>query len=168
MTLVVISDSHGKRQRVTDVLERHGRCEAVLFLGDGLGDVEAVSGLAAVRGNCDGLCFLWGADVPMERTLCFGEYKILMMHGHSHGVKSGVERAAAYAAAKGADILLYGHTHVRQEKYFPQGSEIGDVVLDKPLWVFNPGSLGQPSDGTPSYGIIEIRDGNVLFSHGTV
>jgi putative phosphoesterase len=170
MKLVVISDTHGRKHRVREVLERHRDYEAVLFLGDGLGDIESESlcGLAAVRGNCDAFSALWNGGVANERMLCFGSFKVLMMHGHLYGVKSGIDRAVAYAASRDADILLYGHTHIRQEKYYPQGSEVGGIVLKKPMWVFNPGSLGQPTDGVPSYGIIEIRNGSVLFSHGSV
>ena len=156
MKLIVISDTHGRRGRIKDVLSLRDL------------DGEALSGLAAVRGNCDGFSLFSPQGTVTERMLCFDEFRILMMHGHEHNVKSGTDRAIAHAAAKGADILLYGHTHVREEKYYPEGTLIGGVTLERPLWVFNPGSLGQPSDGISSYGIIEIRNGSVLFSHGTV
>ncbi len=91
-----------------------------------------------------------------------------MMHGHEHGVKSGIERAAAYAAQRGADVLLFGHTHEPMEKYFPVGTRLGEVTLEKPLYVFNPGSLGLPREGCATFGVIEIRRGQLLLSHGRV
>ena len=172
MTVLVLSDTHGRRGRIEDVLSLHSRYDYLLFLGDGLRDIEGVSvtvnGLCAVRGNCD--VFSLGAlcDEPTERVLCLDGVKILMMHGHTHSVKSGMERAAAYAYSRGADILLYGHTHVEDNTYFPEGSHIGGVVTERPMYVFNPGSLGEPRYGKPSYGVMEIRKGSVLLSHGTL
>ena len=103
-----------------------------------------------------------------EQTVRFGEYNIMMMHGHSRYVKHGISSAAAHAAASGADILLYGHTHERLDKYIPDGEELGGTVLKKPLRVFNPGSIGAPHDGRYSFGIITIRGRDVLTSHGEV
>ena len=50
------------------------------------------------------------------------------------------------AKEKGADIALYGHTHVAHDE------EVDGIRL------FNPGSLGYEK----SFGVIEIRDGQVL------
>ena len=167
MTLLVISDTHGRRDRVQELLRLHREAEAVLFLGDGLRDLpeELCSSdrprLFAVSGNCDPFTF-GGASLGEEALLAFGSYRFLLMHGHRHSVKSGTERAVTYASARGADVLLFGHTHVREERYLP-ADEGG-----KPMWVFNPGSLGAPADGEPSYGLIQIRGGQLLFSHGSL
>lgn len=167
MTLLVISDTHGREDRVRELLRLHREAEAVLFLGDGLRDLpeELCSSdrprLFAVSGNCDPFTF-GGASLGEEALLDLGSYRFLLMHGHRHSVKSGTERAVAYASVKGADVLLYGHTHVPEERYLPQ-KEGG-----RPLWVFNPGSLGAPWDGAPSFGLIQIRGGQILFSHGTL
>ena len=45
---------------------------------------------------------------------------------------------------------MYGHTHIKVNEQGPQG-----------IWLFNPGSVGIPKDGTHSYGLYE--DGT--FSH---
>ena len=171
MTVLVLSDTHGRRTRIEDVLAIHSRYDCLAFLGDGLRDIEGASvpqnGLCAVRGNCD-VFSLGACDAPTERVLCLDGVRILMMHGHTHSVKSGVEAAAAYAYDRGADVLLYGHTHVADNTYFPAGSRIGGVVTERPLYVFNPGSLGEPRYGKASYGVMEIRNGSVLLSHGTI
>ena len=173
MKILVLSDTHGRKNRILDVLDIHPRYDALLFLGDGLRDLdtldEPVLGLAAVRGNCDGLSFLGlGGGVPTERTLCLDGFKIFMTHGHAYSVKSGRERLLAHAAALDADIVLYGHTHVAEEKYYPEGSEIGGLTLKKGIYLFNPGSLGEPRGAAPTYGLIQIKNGSVLFSHGNV
>ena len=167
MKLVVISDSHGRVDKIRSVLSMHPDRDAMIFLGDCLRDLDGIddlSGLVAVRGNCDGFSFssmLYNA--PEELMMSFDGFSVLMMHGHTRSVKSGVEEAVACACDKGADILLYGHTHVKKEKYFPEGTVVGGQMLKKPLWIFNPGSLGQSS-----FGIVEIKKGSVLFSHGAV
>ncbi len=169
MKLIVISDTHGRRSRIDDVLALHARYDWLLFLGDGLRDLGegAYGGLAAVRGNCDVFSLFGGiSTVPTERVIDADGIKILMMHGHEKGVKSGTERAAAYAAERGADVLLYGHTHVSDERYFPTGTELCGMAIKKPLYVFNPGSLGEPRDGKPSFGVIEIKNRQILLSHG--
>ncbi len=170
MQLLVLSDSHGRADRVREVIARGRGADMILFLGDGLRDLDIVepeqaARLCAVRGNCDS--FL-ASDVPEERFLALGEYHILMMHGHTHNVKAGWERAAAYAAARGADLLLFGHTHEPMMTYLPAGMHVGDTVLAKPMYVCNPGSLGAPRQGGPSYGRIDLRPQGIVCSHGTL
>ena len=166
MTLLVISDSHGKIDRIEKAVALNPNCDAILFLGDCLRDLDRAEILGcqviAVRGNCDNssLC------EPDERMLRFGEYNIMLMHGHRFGVKGGDGTAIAYAAKKGADVLLYGHTHTRLERYLDEGEIVGDRVLERAISVFNPGSIGEPRDGRPSFGVIVIRGRDILFSHG--
>lgn len=165
MKILVISDSHGRSDRFREVIKMHADADEILFLGDGVRDAFCACERAiCVRGNCDALS-LFGADAPSERLLCFGEFKILMLHGHERYVKSGLDRALSYAYERGADILLFGHTHTPFERYYPSGSEVGEGTTARPLYAFNPGSLG---DLRGSFGLIEIRNGSVLFSHGTV
>ncbi len=175
MKLLVLSDLHGKTDRAERAISLHRDAEAVLFLGDGtreLSELCARMGILpiCVRGNCDTFS-LFGSganEYPEERMLRFGDFKILMTHGHRQGVKRGTDVAIAYAATRGADILLYGHTHLAEERCLPEGTEIGGTVLERSMWVMNPGSLGEPRGGSPSYGLIQIRGGSVLLSHGTV
>ncbi len=167
MKLIVISDTHGRAHRIEEVLSRHNGYDMLLFLGDGLRDLygKEYLGAVCVRGNCD--TFLpCGEAVYAERMLDADGVKILMMHGHEWGVKSSHARAAAHAARLEADVLLYGHTHTAEEKYYPEGSELCGCVLEKPLYVFNPGSLGKPNGADASFGVIEIKKGQILLSHG--
>ncbi|MBR2353201.1 MAG: YfcE family phosphodiesterase [Clostridia bacterium] len=174
MKLLVFSDVHGRIDRARDVILRHRDADAVLFLGDGLRDVEELSFPQAnltpisVKGNCD--LFFSGSDAPIERMLRFGSLRVLMMHGYTpYDVKYGEDAAIAYAARRRADILLFGHTHERLERYLPEGSDLGGGILsDHPIWVMNPGSLGHPADGVPSYGLVMIERDRVLLSHGQI
>ena len=58
MEFLIFSDSHGRKQAMEEAFRRQIRLpDAVLFLGDGLRDLDAndfsPSTLFAVRGNCD-------------------------------------------------------------------------------------------------------------------
>ena len=169
MTLLVLSDSHGRSDNVSRAIEAAGKVDAILFLGDGLRDVESLSAdapICAVRGNCD--FFGYAAfDEPDERIISFGEYNVMMMHGHTRSVKDSPEYAIAYAAGRGADILLFGHTHQRLERYIEKGSTVMGVTLEKPMWVLNPGSIGSSASGY-SFGIVTIRGKDVLLSFGKI
>ena len=174
MKFLVISDTHGRRDLVEELLSMHQSRDGLLFLGDGIRDVSPVDCseggklFGAVRGNCDMLSTYEGYEYPEELFLRLDEYNVIMMHGHTHGVKSGIDRAVAYAAGRGADVLLYGHTHVPMEKYFPAGTEMFGMKIEKPIWVFNPGSLGAYGDGGHSFGLLQIRKGQILLSHGKI
>ena len=175
MRLLVCSDIHGRGDRIQTMLRLHPTADALLFLGDGIHDLpDSVSAsprrlFAGVRGNCDP-SWTDNSDFSLshELLLSMDAYTVMMMHGHLYNVKSGTDTAICHAARRGADILLYGHTHIAEERYLPQGTKIGEITLTKPLWIMNPGSLGAPLDGRPSYGIIELRGNGVLLSHGTV
>lgn len=172
--LLVFSDSHGAIDRVMRISAMHRNVDAVLFLGDGIRDLEYIEkiparAVCAVRGNCDfSLSFNQNGEYPEEALLVLGDHHILMVHGHKKNVKRGADEAIRYAAEKGADMLLYGHTHVREERYIPAGEEILGLVLKKPMYVFNPGSLGASYGGKGSFGYIEIRNGKIIMSHGEI
>lgn len=170
MKFLVISDLHGREDLLRKALLLHSDRDGALFLGDGARDidVEAMTKggrlFGGVRGNCDPTYVsAQNYDFDTELFLNICEYNIIMMHGHLHGVKSGIERAVAYASGRGADILLYGHTHVADERYYPEGETVDGTVLKKPLWVMNPGSLCGGS-----YGLLQIKNKNILMSHGTL
>lgn len=177
MTYLIVSDTHGRRDRLEEVVRRNPGADGLLFLGDGLRDTGEVRTMfagrtwEAVKGNCDGF-FLNSSGisgVTEELFLTLGEYHILMMHGHIHGVKGDPEWAVRYASERGADVLLYGHTHIAQENYYSAGTCLSDgYCLPRALYTFNPGSLGEPRCGKPSYGVMEIRRGGILLSHGTL
>ncbi len=173
MKLLVLSDTHGRSDRVKKLLETHGDADTVCFLGDGIRDISREDcrrqgqALVCVQGNCD-LFFGGEKEYSSELLLNLGEYTVMMMHGHLHWVKSGLDRAIRHAAEKGANVLLYGHTHIAEERYLPEGSTIGGRVLERPMWIMNPGSLGESGSGNPSYGLVQIRNGQILLSHGTV
>jgi predicted phosphodiesterase len=169
MKIIVVSDIHGRGAYLDGVLSRHPDCEGVFFLGDGARDIDTDSitgrGLmfGGVLGNCDPLYVPLGYPFSKELLLSASEYTVMLTHGDIYSVKSGYERAALQAYKRGADILLFGHTHIPVEKYIPSGTLLLDTVTERPLRIMNPGSLREGS-----YGILQIKNRQILFSHGTV
>jgi putative phosphoesterase len=144
--------------------------DAVIFLGDGLRDFsycefDGVT-LFAVNGNCD--CFgEYGSLQPLpELEITLGGKKIFAAHGHKYNVKFGYEAIVAEGARRGADIVLFGHTHNAHAEYLPAGETDYGVTLEKPMYLMNPGSIGEYY---PSFGCIEInKAGQVILSHGNL
>ena len=145
MKVLVLSDSHGRPGALRQAIEAENP-HAVLFLGDGLSDAEKMREeyptlfIEIVPGNCD-----WGSLDEPERLIELDGVRLLLMHGHTRGVKySGMN---AYYAAKemGADVLLYGHTHRPMVDY------------DGTLYTMNPGSIRYAG----TYGVLLLENGKV-------
>lgn len=169
MEFLIFSDSHGRVEGMQRALRAQiRRPDLILHLGDGVGDLDYLqtrgTPTLGVRGNCD----WFTVSLPINEELCFEElgHRILMVHGHRYGVKSGVGSLLVHAAARGADIVFFGHTHIPHEECIPAGTELGGVVLNRPMYLFNPGSVGRSS--TSSFGTLSLTEDTVLFSHGEV
>ncbi len=159
---LIFSDSHGHGlHRMKHVIESHPDVTVIFFLGDGLSEAEALCEaypermLLAVRGNCD-----FAPLSPIEETdqITLEGVPIVFTHGHLYDAKWSYRGLCALAAARGAKICLFGHTHAPTEEYHSEG--------DRPFTLFNPGSIGHPNLGRPTYGVLTIKDGNYLLSHG--
>ena len=167
MEFLIVSDTHGRADRLSTVLSRT-HAHVLLFLGDGLRDLNVVPPeitVRAVRGNCD---LFTHDDAPDTRVEDFGALRIFLTHGHRYGVKGSIEAAIRAAAEVGADVLLFGHTHRTLERTLPIGTLVGDKPLEKPLLVLCPGSLGQPPDGHPSFATLTMLSNGLLAGFGTL
>ena len=167
MELLIFSDSHGRAENLLAAEARQiKRPDAILFLGDGARDLSHLSihniPVWAVRGNCDWM----SSDIAdkTERLLYLEGHTVLMTHGHEYGVKGGLGALIAHAAEVGADIVLFGHTHVPTLQTVAVGERIGKTTLSRPMYLFNPGSIGY--DG--SFGTLTIKEDTVLFGHGSL
>ncbi|HNW05286.1 MAG TPA: metallophosphoesterase family protein, partial [Oscillospiraceae bacterium] len=81
----------------------------------------------------------------------FAGKTVFYTHGFRFGVKSGLADLKREARSLGADIALYGHTHIPY------------VAYEDGLYLMNPGSIGRPRVGKPNYGIVDITDGGTLL-----
>ena len=153
--IIILSDTHRSAGNIEEAIRRQPRADAVIFLGDGLSDVELVASYHpemtwyAVRGNCDFCGSLRGDTVPKTAMTVLGGKKILYTHGDLYGAKGGLDGLISLARETGADVVLYGHTHVAREDY-----------IDGVYYV-NPGSAGSYK---PTAMLLSISDGGLLFS----
>ena len=171
MNILVFSDSHGRGSNMLEALSRQiKKPDAVVFLGDGLRDLSYCElgdiPIFAVSGNCDFYTFYGRGNADEEIVISLGGKRIMMTHGDRYAVKQGLGRLVKAADEKGADIVLFGHTHIPLEMYIPEGESQWGVSLKKPLYLFNPGSIGgyERSFGTVSIG----KGGEVVLSHGEI
>lgn len=148
MKILVFSDSHGTT-RLMEQAVREERPDRILHLGDVVRDAKALAAafpeipLEYVFGNCDGMC----DSEEAERVVELEGRHILMLHGHTRGVKAGIGRAVLCAREAGVDVLLFGHTHE------PLCDRVGA------LWILNPGSIR--GYFLTTYGVITMEDGRL-------
>lgn len=146
--VLVVSDTHGNKRDLDAVLALHEDAACVFHLGDGARDMETVHEwhpripVFQVAGNCDGL----SCDHERQIETVISGRRFFATHGHFYGVKSDLTRLSLAAAERGADIVLFGHTHQPLCCH-----EDGRLFL-------NPGSLGSLS----SYALIDITKDGIL------
>ena len=154
MKILIVSDTHKRLRNFDIALDRVGPVDMLLHLGDVEGNadyIEAAAGCPTyiVSGNND-----FFSDLPKERELMIGKYKVFMTHGHYYYVSMGMETIIEEGRSRGADLVMFGHTH---RPFFLQKD--GMTIL-------NPGSLSFPrQEGRRgSYMIMEVDgDGKLSF-----
>lgn len=157
MKILIISDTHRNNIPFLKLLETTGKPDILVHCGDVSGSEylykNATDGkVVMVSGNND-----FYTELNSEEEFDIGKYHVLVTHGHMKGVSYGTERLKEYAASKGADIVMYGHTHVPSVEY----------DTDRKIWAVNPGSLSYPrQEGhRPSYIMMDIDgDGEARFT----
>ena len=176
MKYLIASDIHGSAywtDRLVSAIDRE-QPDRIVLLGDLLYHgprndlprdyapkrvIPALNALAdriiAVRGNCDAEVDQMVLDFPImsDYATLFDENgrELFLTHGHVFG--AGMHNSVDHAPAlPEGSALVYGHTHVKVNE---------ESAAYPGLWLFNPGSVSIPKDGTHSYGIYE--DG--VFHH---
>lgn len=155
MRILIISDTHRKHKNLEMLLERMLPLDMVIHLGDAEGYEDYIAELAGcpleiVAGNND-----FFSKLEREKMILIGNYKVLLTHGHYYYVASGIADIKSVAKAKGADIVMFGHTHIPVIDY------------DDGIIALNPGSLTYPrQEGRqPSYILMELdKSGKAHFS----
>lgn len=148
MKILVMSDSHGDVEALKKILKIHSDAQHVFFCGDGERDIDSMIEkypeikFHAVRGNCD-----MASKKSVAETVIIGDKKILIAHGHTYYVKSGLSDLIFAGKSAMADIVLFGHTH-NPITYYDEG-----------IHIINPGSA-MGYNGT--FCILEIQNSGIL------
>ncbi len=151
MKVLVFSDSHGRKELVDRMLSKEPDCKEIIFLGDGMKDVEWAMQFypdlhfTKVKGNND-----WSYNVSSEAYKYFDGVTVFACHGDSLDVRTTLFYLCKKASAVNAKLALYGHTHVA--KTVTEGTSGVTAV--------NPGAL---CDG--KYCVIEFNKGDFTVTN---
>ncbi len=115
MKILVVSDSHSSSRYLYEVYDTE-KPDAICFLGDGLrGFLEfrdfglpAGADVYVVCGNCD---YEYYGEYSDSAVAVIAGRRFFMAHGHTFGVRYGVERICHEAALSKCEYALFGHTH---------------------------------------------------------
>lgn len=169
MKALIFSDSHGSSGYMSRAAQMHiPGADMLIHLGDGTREFDIMCNAidlcpahTAVAGNAEQYGFS-GINLPDTSVIDICGFKVMLTHGHRYYVKHGLDKLIAAARKNEADIVMYGHTHIPDCRYI-DGGESG-----KPLYVFCPGSISRPADGKPAYGILEIRNSQILLTNARI
>lgn len=142
MKIIVMSDSHGDRSTIENIVGQQGA--AHFHCGDSeLPYHDPIfRSMYKVGGNCD-----MDSAYPKEVEVMVEDQKIYAVHGHRHDVKHSLMSLFYDAQEKGANIALFGHSHL-------YGAEMKEGIL-----MVNPGSTLLPRGGNPpTYAVIEFSE----------
>lgn len=153
MRLLLVSDTHGKTEKLAGLLETYKNSVAyVCHMGDYSSDLSRFEKkypnlkMVYVNGNTDYAFYGQVEETisvePKEGTL----KKILVVHGHKFGVKTSYDRLLYYAKEKQVHGVFFGHTHKAA------------CFLQDGVFCMNPGSLVFPVTGTGTYGLVSFTD----------
>ena len=140
--IVVLSDTHGNRADLQKMHNILSEADLILFAGDGANDMltlprDILNKVIAVSGNCDLSTF------EKERVIDIEDVKVFITHGDLYGVKQGLDKLYYRAKELGADVAIYGHTH------------LSDITEEDGLLFINPGNLSKYSTNK-SFGYLVI------------
>ena len=155
MRVLIVSDTHGRHGGLDRALQEAGNIDMLIHLGDVEGGETYIDAVAdcekhIIRGNND-----FFSELPREEEFCIGSHKVFITHGHAYYVSLDPEYIREEGKARGAEIVMFGHTH---RPFFED---------DNGIIVLNPGSLPFPrQEGRKgSYMILEMdQDGGLDFS----
>ena len=130
--ILIVSDSHGNSKGINELAPLIAENDFVIHLGDGASDMREIRDtypekVYACAGNCD-----FFSPLPTDGELEIEQMKIYFCHGHKYGVKTDLSALVQEGKKRGADIVLYGHTHVAR------------IEEREGITLINPGSLRYP------------------------
>ncbi len=141
MDILVVSDTHGRNERLMELEWAYPQVERFLHAGDWGGDPTHYRHWLSVKGNND----YYALNLPRDRIVEVEDHRIYMVHGHQVPFYNRTQNFVNLAKANQCDIVVTGHTHrpLIEEK---------DGIL-----IINPGSLSRNRDGSsPSYAILML------------
>lgn len=145
MKMLLISDNHGRWKQVYNIVKKsRPNVDYIFHLGDSEFEYDdpiwkMVDGV--VKGNMD-----HNHHYSKELVFDTPEGKVVLVHGHDHGVNRSNSAILNLAKERDAKFLFHGHTHQLK-------SELVDGIL-----IVNPGSLNRSRGIYPerTYAIVTV------------
>ena len=147
MRYIVLSDTHGNKAGLNQLLNKVEH-DGVIFCGDGEGDFESLEkNIHMVKGNCD-----FFSKLPSSVSIEICGHKLFITHGNMYGVKSGMGSLMNEAEKEGANIVIFGHTHI------PYIQQINNITY------LNPGSFKKGISSKSSYATLDFVDNKFFIN----
>lgn len=149
MKIGVLSDTHKITEYIDIAITYLRDCDLIIHAGDNFVDSKYIHkmtkvGVIGVKGNCD------IENVEDEILFETEGYNIFVCHGHKYNVNNGLIDLENKAKNIGADIVIFGHTHV------PANITKDDILF------LNPGSVSLPREVSyRSFLILNIENNNI-------
>ncbi len=149
--LLILSDSHGGRAAIERILkQKANNIDALIFLGDGLRDLEQALTLTPSCGPTP-----WPATAITARWSRWTGWPPFDQRGRFLYPRSHVRRKIRSGYAGGCRRRPRGRGGaVRPHPHSPSQRQRGGVL-------FNPGSCGRCYTGPDTYGILTLDNGKV-------
>ena len=147
MRILIVSDSHGLTDELTEIKEHSTGMDKLIHCGDSelQSDHPSLKGFTVVRGNCD-----FDHTFPEDHVEDVGGHKVFITHGHRYAVKSTLLNLSLRAKEVGARIVCFGHSHY-----------LGAEMIEGILYI-NPGSIRQPRGRKEkTYVIIDVEKNEI-------
>ncbi|WP_041720360.1 YfcE family phosphodiesterase [Alkaliphilus metalliredigens] len=143
MKIGVLGDSHGGFENIGLAMKHLGHVNLIIHTGDHYRDRSYIEEnyhikTIGVSGNCD-------QEGPDEVVQIIHGKKYFISHGHIYGVTHGINGIFYRGKELGADVVIFGHTHVPLN------------VKEEGMIILNPGSVSSPrGDSQKSCALMEI------------
>ncbi len=148
MRVIVVSDTHRQIDSFIDKVRTMDKPDLILHLGDNTIDGDKIQeelgvSVIQVKGNGD-----FSSTYKEDELIEIRGKKIFLTHGHRYRVNYSNDTLYYKGLELGADLVLYGHTH------------IPEIIQEENMLIMNPGSPSSPRgrDMKPTFGLLEITD----------
>ncbi|MDR1774485.1 MAG: phosphodiesterase [Clostridioides sp.] len=166
MKIGILSDTHGSLAYFSKAMDVLSDCDMYFHAGDVLYNgprnilpqeydpknlvekINSIENIIFSKGNCDATVDEKVINHPILSPYAFyqiGNKKCIICHGDNNK-----EEFIEKASKMNIDLLIFGHTHVKEYKNF------------KGMIIINPGSTSLPKDGTHSVAKVEILENDEL------
>ncbi|SKA05694.1 hypothetical protein SAMN02745116_02262 [Pilibacter termitis] len=153
MKFLVVSDSHGKREILEEIVEIwQGKVDALFHCGDSelASNDKLWEHFSIVGGNMD-----FDSGYKNTQVVKLGNETIFETHGHLYGINFHFDRLLYAGEEVGASVILYGHLH-------KISCEMNNGVL-----LLNPGSISLPRGEImrKAYAVVEATDEKYVIQY---